>query len=97
MHTQDKQFKETWERNLIKGRWHYGLTHGSIFGFVIFVIINLFDLKSQSISETYFTSRALYQMITMVFAGILGYSTIKWWMNQNIYKKIIEKEKQLKS
>jgi hypothetical protein len=92
MHDQDKKFKEFWEKTQKKGRWLYGLTHGTFFGFVVFIVINLFSLKSQSIQETFFTTGALIQMITMVFAGFLGYSTLKWWMNQNIYKKILLKE-----
>jgi hypothetical protein len=93
LNDQDKKFKETWEKRQIKGRWHYGLVNGSIFGFVVFVVINLFKLQDQSLSEVYFTAVALSQMLTMVLAGIIGYSTIKWWMNENIYKKIIDKER----
>ncbi len=92
MPDQDKKFKEFWEKTQNKGRWFYGLTHGTFFGFAVFIVINLFSLKSQSIQETFFTTSALIQMVTMVFAGFLGYSTIKWWMNQNIYKKILSKE-----
>ncbi len=93
MNNQDKKFKIVWEKRQQKGRWHYGLVNGSIFGFVVFIIINLFSLKDQALTDVYFTSAALSKMLTMVLAGIVGYSTIKWWMNENIYKKIIEKER----
>ena len=92
MNDQDKKFKEMWEKRQQNGRWHYGLTRGSVFGFVVFVLINLYNLKDQTFAEVYTTPNAISQMLTMVLAGIVGYSTIKWWMNENIYKKIEEKE-----
>ncbi|MBK8626232.1 MAG: hypothetical protein IPN86_11900 [Saprospiraceae bacterium] len=93
MHDQDKKFKEKWEKIQLKGRWLYGLTHGTIFGFAIFIIINLFRLKNESFFEVYLNQFALNQMFTMILAGIFGYATLKWWMNQNIYKKIVYREK----
>ena len=77
-----------------KGRWHYGLVNGSVFGLAVFVILNLLNLKDLPFTEVYLTASAISQMLTMVTAGIIGYSTIKWWMNKKIYNKIIEKEKQ---
>ena len=35
---------------------------------------------------------AFEQMATMVLAGIIGYGSVKWWVNQKVYNKIIEKE-----
>jgi hypothetical protein len=93
MNEQDRKFKEIWELRQQKGRWHYGLVHGSVFGFAVFVILNLFKLKDQSLTEVYFSLSGLSQMAQMVGAGIVGYSTLKWWMNQSIYKKIIHREK----
>lgn len=92
MNDQDKIFKEQWDKTRLKGRLVYGLTHGSLFGFVIFVLINLFKLKDQNFIDVFFTKSAIEQLITMVIAGIIGYATLKWWMNQNIYNKIIDKE-----
>jgi prolipoprotein diacylglyceryltransferase len=92
MNDQDRKFKELWEKRKTKGRWKYGLVHGSAFGFLVFVVINLLNLKDQSISEVYFNNVALSQMLTMVLAGILGYSSVKWWMNEKIYKRIADKE-----
>jgi hypothetical protein len=93
MHEQDQKFKKAWEKTQLKGRWHYGLTHGSIFGAVVFILLNLIKLKENNFIEVYFTVSALEQLLTMILAGILGYATIKWWMNQNIYRKIIDKER----
>ena len=93
MNDQDKKFKISWENRQQKGKWNYGLVHGSLFGLMVFIIINLLSLKDQKLSDVYLTSAALSQMLTMILAGIVGYSTIKWWMNENNYKKIIEKEK----
>lgn len=93
MHDQDQKFKKTWEKTQLKGRWHYGLTHGSIFGAVVFILLNLIKLKEKNFIDVYFTVPALEQLFTMILAGILGYATIKWWMNQNIYRKIIDKER----
>ena len=95
MHDQDKKFKESWEKVQSKGRIQYGLTHGSVFGFVVFILINLISLKDKSLSEVYFSEKALQQMAIMILAGIIGYATLKWWMNQNIYKKIVYKENNL--
>lgn len=93
MHDQDKKFMQEWEKSREKGRWYYGLTHGTLFGFVIFILVNLFKLKDMSIVDVFFTEKAMIQLLTMVLAGFLGYSTVKWWMNQNIYNKIIYKDK----
>jgi hypothetical protein len=95
MNEQDKIFKEQWEKTIEKGRIRYSLIHGSTFGFAIFILVNLFYLKEQSLKETYFTSDAFEQMTTMVLAGILGYGTLKWWVNQKVYDKILDKEKSL--
>ena len=93
MHEGDKKFKEQWEKTLNEGRIRYSLIHGSIFGFAVFVILNLWNLKDKSFSEVYFNTKALEQALTMILAGIVGYGTIKWWMNQSIYKKILQREK----
>ena len=93
MNEQDRKFKELWEKRQLQGRFQYGLVNGSFFGFMVFIIINLFSLKEKSFQDVYLTYDALSQMLTMVLAGIIGYSTLKWWMNQNIYNKIIEREK----
>jgi prolipoprotein diacylglyceryltransferase len=93
MHDQDKKFKTQWEKTQLKGRWIYGLTHGSTFGFVVFILINLLRLKEESFNDIYLSQYAIKQMMTMIIAGILGYATLKWWMNQNIYKKIAFREK----
>lgn len=91
MTDQDRKFKEEWEKKRILGRWIYGLKHGSVFGFIVFLLINLYRLKDTSFSDVFFTAKALEQLSTMLLAGIVGYSTVKWWMNENIYKKIIDK------
>lgn len=93
MNDQDKKFKDQWEKTLLKGRVLYSLMHGSLFGFAIFILVNLFELKETKITDVYFTTKALEQMATMILAGILGYGTLKWWINQKLYNKIIEKEK----
>jgi hypothetical protein len=92
MHEGDKKFKEQWEKTLEGGRIRYALIHGSIFGFAVFVIVNLWSLKDQSFAEVFLSRRALDQAVAMVLAGILGYGTLKWWMNQNIYRKILQRE-----
>ena len=53
----------------------------------------MFSLKEQSFKEIFFTSTAFEQMTFMVLAGILGYGTLKWWVNQKVYNKILDKEK----
>jgi hypothetical protein len=92
MHEGDKKFKAQWEKTRNDGRIRYALIHGSIFGLIVFVVINLWSLKDQSFQDVFLSRRALDQGMTMVLAGILGYGTIKWWMNENIYKKIISRE-----
>ena len=94
MHKQDKKFKDQWDKVRTKGRLMYSITHGSVFGFVIFILINLFELKNEPIQNVFFTMQAMEQMITMVLAGIIGYGTLKWWINQNMYNKIIAEEKE---
>lgn len=91
MNAEDTKFKVQWEKTRSKGRIMYGLRNGSVFGFVMFLLINLFELKEHSFRETFLSQHAIYQMVYMVIAGIIGYSTIKWWMNENIHKKIIGK------
>ncbi|MBK9255345.1 MAG: hypothetical protein IPM42_07655 [Saprospiraceae bacterium] len=91
MHTSDQKFKDYWEKILLQGRWRYALINGSIFGFGIFIIINLFNLKDSSFSDVYLTRKALDQLATMILAGIIGYGSIKWWLNNNIYKKILKR------
>ncbi len=93
MHERDKRFVETWERQRVGGRWIYGLKYGSMFGFMFFVLMNLWYLKDQSFTEVYLSSRAIMQMASMVLGGILGYSLIAWYMNTNMYKKIMDREK----
>lgn len=88
---QDKKFREDWEKRRRMGRWLYGLKHGSLFGFVIFLLINAYQLTEHSFSEVFMNLKAAEQLSTMVLAGITGYSTLKWWMNENMYKKILEK------
>ncbi len=92
MNDQDKKFKDQWDKTRAKGRLMYSLTHGAVFGFAIFILVNLFELKDESIQNVYFTIEAFEQMATMVLAGIIGYGSIKWWVNQKVYNKIIEKE-----
>ena len=93
MNEQDKKFKEQWEKTIANGRIRYSLLHGSTFGFAIFILVNMFSLKEQSFKEIFFTSAAFEQMTFMVLAGILGYGTLKWWVNQKVYNKILDKEK----
>lgn len=89
----DQKFKENWEKIKAKGRWQYAMTHGAMFGFVVFLIINLWYLKDKSFQEVFINQKAMEQMLTMTFAGIVGYGSIKWWMNEKIYKKITALEK----
>lgn len=91
MHENDIKFKQNWDKVRAKGRWRYGLENGAVFGFLIFVIVNVLSLRNQSINDVFFSPRAFGQMATMVFAGITGYATIKWWLNERIYKRIEEK------
>lgn len=88
----DRQFKERWEKIKEKGRLQYALIHGATFGFLVFLIINLWYLKDKSFQEVFVNQRAMEQMLTMLFAGIVGYGTIKWWMNERIYHKILALE-----
>lgn len=89
MTDQDRKFKEAWEVRRQMGRWLYGLKHGSLFGLVVFLLINLYKLKDNTFTEVFFSVSALEQLTTMLLAGIVGYSSLKWWMNENIYKKIM--------
>jgi len=93
MSDQDKKFKDQWDKTLAKGRIIYGLTHGSVFGFAIFILVNMFELKDESVQNVFFTRQAFEQIGTMILAGIIGYSTVKWWINQKVYNKILNKEK----
>lgn len=88
----DKKFKIRWERIKNKGRIRYALFHGATFGFFVFLIFNLWYLKDKSFDEVFIQRRALEQMLTMVLAGIVGFGTIKWWLNEKIYKKIVAHE-----
>lgn len=94
MHEQDRRFVERWERYRTNGKWLYGLKFGSVFGFIVFIIINLWSLKDQSFTNVFFTSIALKQLISMVLGGILGYSLIAWTMNEKTYEKIMNREKE---
>jgi hypothetical protein len=94
MHEQDRRFVERWERQRTNGKWMYGLKFGSVFGFIVFIIINLWNLKDQPFTNVFFTSRALNQLISMVLGGILGYSLIAWTMNEKTYEKIMNREKE---
>lgn len=90
MTDQDKKFKEYWDKVRANGRLKYALINGAVFGFGVFVVLNLWYLKDLSVLEVYGTRKALEQMLTMILAGILGYGTLKWWMNERIYKKIMD-------
>ncbi len=92
MTSEDKKFTEYWEKVQAQGRWMYALKHGAVFGLGVFILINIFLLADKSVAEVYFTRKAFEQMLTMVFAGIIGYGTFKYWFNQQLYKKIIAKE-----
>lgn len=92
MHEGDLKFKTDWEKTRNGGRIRYALVHGSTFGIIIFLAINLWSLKDQSFQDVFMSRRALDQAVAMVLAGIVGYGTIKWWMNENIYKKILSRE-----
>lgn len=92
MTEQDKKFKEYWEKVKAGGRWKYMFIKGGLFGIGVFIFLNLFHLKDMSFAEIYGTRKAFEQMLTMVFAGILGYGTFKWWINERTYKQIIESE-----
>ena len=92
MNEGDLKFKNYWEKIKLQGRIRYALINGAIFGFGVFIVLNLFYLKDKSIAEVYFQRDSLDQMVTMVLAGILGYGTIKWWLNERIYKKILKRE-----
>lgn len=89
----DKNFKERWEKIRNKGRLHYALVNGATFGFFVFLIINLWYLQDKSFQEVFVQHKAMEQMLTMVFAGMVGYGVIKWWLNEKLYAKIIEIEK----
>jgi hypothetical protein len=93
MTSEDKKFVAYWEKVQFQGRWVYALKHGAIFGFGVFILINVFLLANKSVTEVYFTRQALEQMLTMVLAGIVGYGTFKYWFNQKLYKKILSKDK----
>ncbi|MFZ1704079.1 MAG: hypothetical protein WAT79_07010 [Saprospiraceae bacterium] len=88
----DQKFKESWEKTRLKGRIQYALINGATFGFVVFLIFNLWYLKDLSFKEVFINYKAIEQMLTMTFAGILGYGTIKWWLNEKMYQKIIDLE-----
>lgn len=87
------KFKENWEKTKAKGRWKYALIHGATFGLAVFFIVNLWSLKDKSFQEVFINQRAFEQMLTMTFAGIVGYGTLKWWMNEKVYNKIVALEK----
>ena len=93
MHEQDQRFVTRWERRRAGGRWMYGLKYGAIFGFIMFIVLNLWYLKDKSFEEVYLSSQAINQMGSMVLGGILGYSLIAWNMNQKTYQKIMDRER----
>ena len=93
MHDQDRKFVDRWERQRKGGRWIYGLTNGPVFGFVIFIILNIWNLSDQSFSEIFLSAQAFNQLISMILGGILGFSLIAWGMNERTYEKIMEREK----
>jgi hypothetical protein len=94
MNKQDAVFKEHWEKCIAKGRLNFGLVNGLPFGLGIFIITNLFKLQNYSFSDVYFTADALKQLRIMLSAGVIGYPSVKWWINQSIYLKILKKEEQ---
>ncbi|KXK39037.1 MAG: hypothetical protein J5I52_09870 [Saprospiraceae bacterium] len=92
MHDVDKKFVHSWEKTRSKGRWIYGLTAGLPFGVFIFIIVNLLNLKNSSFAGVFLTQRAMVQLIEMLVFSVIGFATVKWWMNENTYKKIIDRE-----
>ncbi|MCB9310629.1 MAG: hypothetical protein H6567_11280 [Lewinellaceae bacterium] len=93
MHENDQRFKENWDKIREKGRIRYGLENGAFFGFAVFVIVNIWSLTKHSFNEVFLSPAAFTQLLTMLIAGIIGYATIKWWLNERIYKKIQDKYK----
>lgn len=93
MHEHDKRFVEKWERQRKDGRWLYGLKYGPLFGSIVFVIINVWQLKDHSFEDVFLSTPALNQYVSMVLGGILGYSLIAWVMNEKTYEKIMDREK----
>ncbi len=55
MSDQDKKFKDQWDIIIAKGRIFYGLTQGSVFGFAIFILVNMFELKDESVQNVFLT------------------------------------------
>lgn len=93
MHEQDKKFVERWEKQRVNGKWIYGLKYGAFFGFMAFLIVNLWYLKDRSFDEVFLNSMALSQLLSMILGGILGYSLLAWNLNQKNYEKIMDREK----
>ena len=61
--------------------------------FYVFIIVNIWKSQLNTVLMKFLSPAAFLNCWTMLIAGIIGYATIKWWLNERIYKKIQDKYK----
>jgi hypothetical protein len=72
---------KNWKETRRMGRWKFALTHGSVFGLIIWV---------SNLIHTFFTNKEITSVDAIIFLaislimGVVGYYAIMWWTQEKI-------------
>ncbi|MFN3554812.1 MAG: hypothetical protein ACK4VN_02480 [Bacteroidales bacterium] len=87
MNRSDERFVKNWSYTRKMGRFRYALTHGFVFGLILFLFTGLYGLWEKSFSEVFLSLRSGLVFLFWVAGGVVAYGTTFWPINEYLYKK----------
>jgi len=75
---------QNWKETRRMGRWKFALTHGSVFGLIIWV---------SNLILTFFTNKEITSVDAIIFLvislimSVVGYYAIMWWTQEKIFQQ----------
>ena len=83
-----RDFKEDWESTRQKGFLHFVLSNGTVFGLILFIIIELYRIITANLTPNENMGEFIwYSVFVYVFFSWLVYAPMMWVVNQWLYKK----------
>ncbi len=87
MKEKDKKFVKSWEASRKAGFAKYVISHGLVFGLLLFLATSLYHLLHNSFSEVFLSRQTLYSLLIWLLGGIAGYGPVSWWINEYLYRQ----------